>query len=85
MRALWSERQPTGRGDCSRQPCVPTHPIIILPEFVRYRRSLAPCVLNHGVLVLLDRPTLFTLRLALRVARTLYHSKALLFIILGAC
>ena len=49
---------------------------------MRYRRSLAPCVLDHGVLVLLDRPTLFTLRLAFRVARTLYHSKALLFVIL---
>ena len=43
-----------------------------------YRRSLAPCVLNHSVLVLLDRPTPSTLRLALRVARILYHSKALL-------
>ena len=53
----------------------PTHPIIIFLEFVRYRRSLAPCVLDHGVLVLLDRPTLFTLRLALCAAHTLYHSK----------
>ena len=62
-------------------------PFIILSEFVRYRRSLVLCVLDHGVLVLLDRPTLFTLRLALRVARTLYHSKALLilFIILSVC
>ena len=34
---------------------------IILPEFVRYHHSLAPCVLDHGVLVLLDRPTPFTL------------------------
>ena len=61
-------------------------PFIIFPEFVRYRRSLAPCVLDHGVLVLLDCPTPVTLRLAFRVARTLYHSKALLFIIIpGAC
>ena len=51
-------------------------PFIIFPEFVCYRRSLAPCVLDHSVLVLLDRPTLFTLRLAFRVARTLYHSKS---------
>ena len=62
-------------------------PFIILSEFVRYRCSLVLCVLDHGVLVLLDCPTLFTLRLALRVTRTLYHSKALLilFIILGVC
>ena len=60
-------------------------PFIILPEFVRYRRSLAPCVLDHGVLVLLDRPTLSTLQLAFRVARTLYHLKALLTTISGAC
>ena len=60
-------------------------PFIIFPEFVRYRHSLALCVLDHSVLVLLDRPTLFTLRLAFRVARTLYHLKALLFIILGVC
>ena len=60
-------------------------PFIIFPEFVRYRRSLAPCVLDHGVLVLLDRLTLFTLQLAFCVARTLYHLKALLFIILGVC
>ena len=66
MRALWSERQPTGQGDCSRQPCVPTHPTIILPEFVRYHRSLAPCVLNHGVLVLLDCLT-YSLHLAICV------------------
>ena len=65
----------------------PHIPFIIFPEFVRYRRSLALCVLDHGVLVLLDRPTLFTLRLAFHVARTLYHSKALLilFIILSVC
>ena len=61
-------------------------PFIIFPEFVLYRRSLAPCVLDHGVLVLLDRPTLFTLRLAFRVAHTLYHSKALLIITIpGVC
>ena len=60
-------------------------PFITLPEFVRYHRSLALCVLDHGVLVLLDRPTLFTLRLAFRVARISYHPKALLSIILGAC
>ena len=42
---------------------------------MRYRRSLAPCVLDHGVLVLLDRPTLSTLQLAFRVARTPYHLK----------
>ena len=61
-------------------------PFIIFPEFVRYRRSLALCVLDHGVLVLLDRPTLFTLRLVFRVARTLYHLKALLTrIIPGVC
>ena len=76
MRALWSERQPTGQGDCSRQPCVPTLYIIIFPEFVHYRRSLAPCVLDHSVLVLLDRPTLSTLQLALRVARISYHQKS---------
>ena len=63
----------------------PHFPFIILSEFVRYRRSLALCVLDHSVLVLLDRPTLFTLQLALRVARTLYHSKALLIIIPGVC
>ena len=61
-------------------------PFIIFPEFVRYCRSLTPCVLDHSVLVLLDCPTLFTLQLAFRVARTLYHSKALLFIIIpGVC
>ena len=63
----------------------PHFSFITLPEFVRYRRSLAPCVLDHSVLVLLDRPTLFTLRLAFRVARTLYHSKALLTILSGVC
>ena len=59
--------------------------IIIFPEFVRYRRSLVLCVLDHSVLVLLDRPTLFTLQLAFRVAHTLYHPKALLIIIFGVC
>ena len=50
---------------------------------MRYRCSLMPCVLDHSVLVLLDCPTLFTLRLVLRVTHTLYHSKALLIIIPG--
>ena len=45
-----------------------------IPELVRYRRSLAPCVLDHGVLVLLDRPALSTLRLAFRVARIPHHT-----------
>ena len=52
---------------------------------MRHRHSLAPCVLDHGVLVLLDRPTLFTLQLVLRVAHTLYHSKALLPIPILRC
>ena len=75
MRALRSERQPTGRGDCGRQPCVPSLYIIIFPEFVRYHRSLALCVPDHGVLVLLDCPTPSTLQLALCVAHISYHSK----------
>ena len=58
---------------------------IILPEFVRHRCSLMLCVLDHSVLVLLDRSTLFTLQLALHVARILYHPKALLIIIPGVC
>jgi hypothetical protein len=33
--------------------------------FCLYRRSLAPCVIDQGVLVLLDRHLLFTFRLAL--------------------
>ena len=63
----------------------PHIPFIVFLEFVHYHHSLALCVLDHSVLVLLDRPTLFTLRLALHVARTLYHPKALLIIILSAC
>ena len=46
---------------------------IPIPEFVRYCRSLMPGVLDPGVLVLLDRPTLSTLRLAFRVARISHH------------
>ena len=56
----------------------PHFPSIILPEFVHYRCSLTPCVLDHGVLVLLDRPTPFILQLALRIAHISYHLKALL-------
>jgi hypothetical protein len=39
--------------------------------FCLYRRSLAPCVIDQGVLVLLDRHLLFTFRLVLRADRTL--------------
>jgi hypothetical protein len=39
--------------------------------FCLYRRSLAPCVIDQGVSVLLDRHLLFTFRLALRTDRTL--------------
>ena len=63
----------------------PHFSFITLPEFVHYRCSLVLCVLDHGVLVLLDRPTLFTLRLVLRIAHILYHSKVLLITTLGAC
>ena len=59
-------------------------PFIILSEFVRYRRSLVLCVLDHSVLVLLDRPTPSTLQLALRIARILYHLKKAL-LTPGAC
>jgi hypothetical protein len=64
VRALRSERQPTGRGDCGRQPCVPTHTIHPHSSFCLYRRSLAPCVIDQGVLVLLDRHLHITLSLA---------------------
>jgi hypothetical protein len=58
------KRQPTGRGDCGRQPCVLTHHIHPYSGFCLYRRSLAPCVINQGVLVLLDRHLHITLSLA---------------------
>ena len=45
---------------------------------MRYRRSLALCVLDRSVLVLLDRPTSSTLQLALHIACISYHNKALL-------
>ena len=61
----------------------PHFTFITPPEFVHYCCSLAPCVLNHSVLVLLDRPTPSTLQLVLCIACISYHPKSPPY--LGAC
>jgi hypothetical protein len=58
--------QLTSSRTCHRHVTVPTHYIHPHSRFCLYRRSLAPCVIDQGVLVLLDRHLHITLSLVLR-------------------